>query len=162
MAEPQVLELENEIKKRHTILTAYNSEDHTYNHTGSNRDLVEPILLGSFEGSENEHLTYENNGIKIGKGVNHVNIKATAIIRLANNDQRGDIYVSMRKNGNNIGESNFYHQGYAPYSYSLFRNYLEVKEGDIIQLYIQGADMDINILDNPDIRKTQLSVEVAD
>lgn len=148
--------------KKSTILTAYNSEDHTYNHTGSNRDLVEPILLGSFDGYGGGYLTYENNGITIGPGVKHVNIKASAIIRLTNSNQNGDIYISIRKNGNNIGESNFYQTGYAPFSYCMFRNYVPVEEGDHIQLYLQGANMDINILSDANIRKTQISVEFVD
>lgn len=162
MSEPKILDLEKEIRKIKANMTIYYGTNHVYNHTGDNVNLEEPILLDQHYGNGGDYLTYYNQGIRIGKNVNHVNIKANALIRLNQNNQSTDIYVSIRKNGQKLTEGNFYQSGFGPFTYHIFANYIEVVEGDVIQLYIAGTNADINIMNDSTNKQTQLAVEVAD
>lgn len=159
---PKVLELEDKIKLMQTNMTIFYGTNHVYNHTGGNANLEEPILLDQYYGNHGDYLTYENNGIKIGPGIKHINILANAVARLDNSGQAGDTYVTIRKNGQKIAESSFFNNGFAPFTHNLFANYIEVKEGDLIQLYIAGSNIDINIVNDSTNKQTQLYVQVVD
>lgn len=159
---PKVLELEDKIKLMQTNMTIFYGTNHVYNHTGGNANLEEPIILDQYYGNHGDYLTYENNGIKIGTGIKHINIMANAVIRLNDSNQAGDVYVTIRKNGQKIAETSFFNNGYVPFTHSLFANYIEVKEGDLIQLYLAGANIDINVLNDSTDKQTQLTVEVVD
>ncbi len=163
MSEPEILKLKKELEKRKANMTIFNAETHTYNHTGGNAYLEEPLVLSKCYDNSNGYLEYITNGIKIGAGVKHINVKANALVRLAQNNQSTDIYITIRKNEEKFAESNFFQQGLGPGSYSLYSEYMEVQEGDIIQLFLAGSNADINVLDGGgSLRQTQLTVEVAD
>lgn len=163
MSEPKILELEKRIDKMQTNMTLYNKSSHIYNHTGGNVNLEEPIVFDYSSGNPDKLLSKQNYGIKIGVGVQHINIKANALVRLDKQNQSTDVYITIRKNGIKYAEGNFFQQGYEPHTYSIFRNYIEVKEGDFIELWVVGSNADINILDGEeDNRQTQLTVEVVD
>ncbi|MFR7544530.1 MAG: hypothetical protein ACLUWN_01080 [Clostridia bacterium] len=160
MSEPLILVLKKEIEKRKANMTTYYGKSQIYNHLSSN--IEERVWMNKYEDNGIGYLSHGTDGVLIEKNVKHINIKANALVRLNNNDQNGDVFISIRKNGISIAEGNFYQQGYAPYTYSIFRNYVEVKEGDLIQLYVAGQNMEINILDSENSRSTQLYVEVVD
>ena len=82
MSEPKVLELENRIKeleKRKTNMTVYTTAEQSYSHTGDNKYLQEPLRFQGSRGNSNDKLTFEKNGIKIGAGINHINVKGIVI-----------------------------------------------------------------------------------
>lgn len=162
MSGPKILDLEKRINKMQVNMTLYNKNGHTYNHTGSNANLEEPIVFDYSRGNGNL-LSKQNYGIKIGAGINHVNVKANALIRLDDSNQNTDVYITIRKNSNKLAEGNFYQTGFAPFTYAIYSEYLEVQEGDLIELWLAGSNADINVLDGgEDIRQTQLTVEVVD
>lgn len=151
------------LKLLSTNMTLYNKDSHTYNHTGGNANFEEPIVFDYSSGNPNELLSKQNWGIKIGAGINHINVKANALIRLGQSNQSTDIYVTIRKNGEKLSEGNFFQTGFAPFTYSIYKEYLEVKEGDLIELWLAGSNADINVLDGGEnLRQTQLTVEVVD
>lgn len=163
MSEPKILEIEKRIDKMKTNMTLYNKNSYTYNHTGGNVNLEEPIVFDYSSGNPNELLSKQNYGIKIGAGINHINVKANALIRLGQSNQSIDVYVTIRKNGEKLSEGNFFQNGFAPFTYSIYKEYLEVKEGDLIELWLAGSNADINVLDGGEnLRQTQLTVEVVD
>lgn len=163
MSDPKILKLEKRINNMQVNMTLYNKYTHTYNHTGDNANLEEPIVFDYSSGNPGNLLSKQNWGIKIGKGINHINVRANALIRLDNSNQNTDVYVTIRKNGNKFAEGNFYQTGFAPFTYAIYNKYLEVKEGDLIELWLAGSNADINVLDGgEDIRQTQLTVEVVD
>lgn len=106
---PKVLELEDKIKLMQTNMTLYHNTNHVYNHTGSNATLEEPIIFDYSSGNPGDLLSKQNWGIKIGAGVNHINVKAYSVIRLDSSQQNSDVYITIRKNGNKLAESSFYH-----------------------------------------------------
>lgn len=151
------------LKLLSTNMTLYNKSSHTYNHTGGNANLEEPIVFDYSSGNPNELLFKQNWGIKIGAGINHINVKANVLIRLGQNNQSTDIFVTIRKNGEKLSEGNFFQSGLGPWTYHIYSEYLEVQEGDLIELWLAGSNADINVLDGgEDIRQTQLTVEVVD
>lgn len=160
---PKILNLEKEIKKHRTNMTLFNKSSHTYNHTGSNANLEEPIVFDYSSGNPRDLLSKQNWGIKIGAEVRHINVKANALIRLGQSNQSTDIYVTIRKNGEKLSEGYFYQSGQGPWTYHIYSEYLEVKEGDLIELWLAGSNADINVLDGGEnLRQTQLTVEVVD
>ena len=162
MSSPKILELEEKINKMQVNMTLYNKNSHTYNHTGSNANLEEPIVFDYSKRNYGDLLSKQNYGIKIGAGVNHINVKANALIRLDNSNQNTDVYITIRKNGNKLAEGNFFQTGFSPFTYHIYSEYLEVQEGDLIELWLAGSNADINVLDGgEDIRQTQLTVEVV-
>lgn len=163
MSEPKILEIEKRIDKMKTNMTLYNKNSHTYNHTGSNANLEEPIVFDYSSGNPGNLLSKQNWGIKIGAEVHHINVKANALIRLALSNQSTDIYVTIRKNGEKLSEGNFFQSGQGPCTYHIYSKYLEVQENDLIELWLAGSNADINVLDGGEnLRQTQLTVEVVD
>ncbi len=163
MSEPKILEIEKRIDKMKTNMTLYNKNSHTYNHTGSNANLEEPIVFDYSSGNPGNLLSKQNLGIKIGAEVHHINVKANALIRLALSNQSTDIYVTIRKNGEKLSEGNFFQSGQGPWTYHIYSEYLEVQENDLIELWLAGSNADINVLDGGEnLRQTQLTVEVVD
>ena len=163
MSEPRILELEKELKKMKANMTLFQQASHTYNHTGSNANLEEPMVFDYSAGNPRDFFSKENWQIKIGPGVHHINVKGNAVIRLGEGNQSADIYVTIRKNEEKYAEANFFQSGVGPWSYHLYSEYMEVKEGDLIGLWLAGSNVDINVLDGGgNLRQTQLSVEVVD
>lgn len=163
MSEPKILEIEKRIDKMKTNMTLYSKNSHTYNHTGSNANLEEPIVFDYSSGNPGNLLSKQNWGIKIGAEVRHINVKANALIRLGQSNQSTDIYVTIRKNGEKLSEGNFYQSGQGPWTYHIYSEYLEVQENDLIELWLAGFNADINVLDGGEnLRQTQLTVEVVD
>lgn len=163
MSEPKILELKKQIEKMKANMTLYHKSSHTYNHTGSNANLEEPIVFDFNVDNSHGLLFKQNYGIKIGKGVNHINVKANALVRLALANQSTDIYITIRKNAEKMSEGNFFQSGQGPWTYHIYSEYLEVQEGDLIELWLAGSNADINILDGGEyLRQTQLTVEVLD
>lgn len=97
MSSPKILELEEKINKMQVNMTLYNKNSHTYNHTGSNANLEEPIVFDYSKRNYGDLLSKQNYGIKIGAGVNHINVKANALIRLDNSNQNTDVYITNNK-----------------------------------------------------------------
>ena len=150
----------NELDDKKTAnMTTYYGQSQVYPHGSSY--LEERIWMDKYVGDGKGYLTKGTDGVLIGAGVNHVNIKAMATVRLNGANQVGDVMVSIRKNGTRLAIANFFQSGFSPFSYAPFSNYVEVKEGDLIQLYIEGAN-DLNVVDDPNFRYTQLYVEVVD
>lgn len=150
----------NELDDKKTAnMTTYYGKGQVYSHGAS--VSAERIWMDKYVGDGKGYLTKGVDGVLIEAGVNHVNIKAMATVRLNSANQAGDVQVSIRKNGTILAIANFFHSGFGPFSYAPFSNYVEVKEGDLIQLYIEGAN-DLNVIDDPNFRYTQLYVEVVD
>ena len=108
---------------------------------------------------QNGKLTFESNGIKIGKGIKHINVKGIATIVHHESDGR-TCFLYIRKNGNIITTNKFRMQeAEQPYTLQVNAEYMEVKENDLIQLYVA--------MDNSNFRTesdstNQLSVQVVD
>ena len=60
MSEPKILEIEKRIDKMKTNMTLYNKNSHTYNHTGSNANLEEPIVFDYSSGNPGNLLSKQN------------------------------------------------------------------------------------------------------
>lgn len=161
MSEPKVLELENRIKeleKRKTNMTIYTTAEQSYSHTGDNKYLQEPLRFQGSRGNSNDKLTFEKNGIKIGAGINHINVKGIVTFMHSESDGRA-VYLYIRKNGTVISTQIMYMQTTQPYSISIFKDYIEVEEGDLIQLYVAMDNANFKTSGSID---NQLTVEVVD
>ena len=161
MSEPKVLELENRIKeleKRKTNMTVYTTAEQSYSHTGSNIYLQEPLRFQASRGNPGDKLTFETNGIKIGAGINHINVKGIVTFTHSESDGR-PVYLYIRKNGNISSTQIMYMQTTQPYTMAIFKDYIEVQEGDLIQLYVAMDNANFKTAGNID---NQLTVEVVD
>lgn len=158
MSEPRILELEKEIKKMKANMTLFQQASHTYNHTGNNIYLQEPLRFQGSRGNPGDKLTFETNGIKIGAGINHINVKGIVTFIHSESDGR-PVYLYIRKNGNISSTQIMYMQTTQPYSITIFKDYIEVKEGDLIQLYVAMDNANFKTAGNTD---NQLTVEVVD
>lgn len=146
------------LEKRKTNMTIYTNAEQSYSHTGENKYLQEPLRFQASRGNPNDKLTFEKNGIKIGKGINHINVKGIVTFIHSESDGR-PVYLYIRKNGNISSTQIMYMQTTQPYCMSIFKDYIEVKEGDLIQLYV--AMDNANFKTNRDT-DNQLTVEVVD
>lgn len=78
MSEPLILTLKRkveELEKRKTNMIIYTTSEQSYSHTGNNIYLQEPLRFQGSRGNSGDKLTFETNGIKIGAGINHINVK---------------------------------------------------------------------------------------
>ena len=155
---PKVLELEDKIKLMQTNMTIYTTTEQSYSHTKGNIYLQEPLRFQASRGNPSDKLTFEQNGIKIGAGINHINVKGIVTFTHSESDGR-PVYLYIRKNGNISSTQIMYMQTTQPYSITIFKDYIEVKENDLIQLYVA--------MDNANFRtskdtENQLIVEVVD
>lgn len=163
MSEPKLLELEKEIKKSRSYMTRYLNGNASYSHRGDNIYLQEPVNLQNTINNSNGYLSSENNGaIKINSGVKHINVKATlAITHNIYDDSTAYLYI--RKNGTIVAQlQGNIHGKTVTESMTCFINYLEVAEGDLIQLYIACDNEEGFIIGNSGFPITQLSVEIVD
>lgn len=162
MSEPKILELEKEIEKNRVNMTIYTNAEQSYSHTGENKYLQEPLRFQASRGNPNDKFTFEKNGIKIGKGINHINVKGTVSVLHKESDGR-NAFIYIRKNGIKMTEIQHRLQNMnEAYNMFTFYNYMEVKEGDLIQLYIALDNANFTIKGLSKISATQLSVEVVD
>lgn len=163
MSEPRILELEkelnSEIEKARTNMSIYTTSEQQYSHTGNNIYLQEPLRFQGSRGKTNDKLTFENNGIKIGAGINHINIKASVGIAHSENDGRA-VFLYVRKNGvtfstyiNRMREAN------QTYHMTVYVDYMSVEEGDLIQLYVA---MDNSNFKTDGGTTNQMTVQVVD
>nr|DAJ93301.1 MAG TPA: hypothetical protein [Caudoviricetes sp.] len=162
MSEPLILTLKKELEKIKTNMTIETNADRNYSHTGGNQYLQEPIQFQISRGNANEKLTFVTNGIKIGAGINHINVKGTVSVLHKESDGR-NAFIYIRKNGTKMTEIQHRLQNMnEAYNMSTFYNYMEVKEGDLIQLYIALDNANFTIKGLNKISATQLYVEVVD
>lgn len=161
MSESKILELEKRIKaleKGKTNMTIYTTAEQSYNHTGANIYLQEPLRFQGSRGNPSDKLTFETNGIKIGAGINHINVKGIVTFTHTESDGR-PVYLYIRKNGSIISTQIMYMQTTQPYTIAIFKDYIEVQEGDLIQLYVAMDNANFKTAGNTD---NQLTVEVVD
>lgn len=69
------------------------------------------------------------------------------------------MYLYIRKNGNISSTQIMYMQTTQPYTMAIFKDYIEVEEGDLIQLYVAMDNANFKTAGNTD---NQLTVEVVD
>lgn len=134
-----------------------------YSHTGSNQYLQEPVKLDNVIDNGNGYLESESDySIQIGAGVHHVNVKGS--IRLSHEEiNHASLHAYIRKN--NITVSNLYEDADYLNTYNaitIFRDCLDVEEGDKIQLYFACDNETGTITGKNDYPITQLSVQVID
>jgi hypothetical protein len=161
MSEPLILTLKRkveELEKRKTNMIIYTTSEQSYSHTGNNIYLQEPLRFQGSRGNPGDKLTFETNGIKIGAGINHINVKGIVTFIHSESDGR-PVYLYIRKNGNISSTQIMYMQTTQPYSITIFKDYIEVKEGDLIQLYVAMDNANFKTAGNTD---NQLTVEVVD
>lgn len=158
MSEPKILELEKEIEKNRVNMTIYTNAEQSYSHTGENKYLQEPLKFQASRGNPNDKFTFEKNGIKIGKGINHINVKGIVTFIHSESDGR-PVYLYIRKNGSISSTQIMYMQTTQPYCMSIFKDYIEVKEGDLIQLYVAIDNANFKTSGSTD---NQLTVEIVD
>lgn len=163
MSEPKVLELETELKKSRSYMTRYLTEDWSFNHTGSNQYLKEPIKFDATIDDSNDYLESGDNGaVVIKEGVNHVNVKASARMQhTINNHTSKHLYI--RKNGETVAdlaEDADYKNTWN--ALTIFKDYIPVKEGDKIQIFIACDNETGSCSGNANYPFTQMSVKVAD
>lgn len=158
MSEPKILELEKEIEKNRVNMTIYINKEQSYSHTGNNIYLQEPIKFNASRGKSGDKLTFETNGIKIGSGIKHINVKGIITFIHSESDGR-HLYLYIRKNGNISSTQIMYMQTTQPYCISIFKDYMEVKEGDLIQLYVAIDNANFKTSGSTD---NQLTVEIVD
>jgi hypothetical protein len=161
MSESKILELEKRIKaleKGKTNMTIYTTAEQSYNHTGANIYLQEPLRFQGSRGNPSDKLTFETNGIKIGAGINHINVKGIVTFTHTESDGR-PVYLYIRKNGSIISTQIMYMQTTQPYTIAIFKDYIEVQEGDLIQLYVAMDNANFKTEKSAD---NQLTVEVVD
>lgn len=165
MSDPEIFKLKKkveELEKGKTNMTIETNADRNYSHTGGNQYLQEPIQFQISRGNANEKLTLATNGIKIGAGINHINVKGTVSVLHKESDGR-NAFIYIRKNGTKMTEVQHRLQNMnEAYNMFTFYNYMEVKEGDLIQLYIALDNANFTIKGINKISETQLSVEVVD
>lgn len=144
-------------------MTRYLNASYNFSHTGSSQYLQEPIKLNKTIDNSNGYLEEGDNGAVIIKaGVHHVNAKGCfAANHNINNHAAFNLYI--RKNGNTISRI-YVDSDYANTSESLvvFSDYIEVKEGDKIQLYFACDNENGSIFGRDDSIITQMSVQVVD
>ena len=141
-----------------TNMTIYSNTEQSYSHTGGNIYLQEPLRFQKSRGNPRDKLTFVTNGIKIGAGINHINIKGIITFIHLEVDGR-PVYLYIRKNGAIISTQIMYMQTTQPYNISIFTDYIEVQEGDLIQLYVAMDNANFKTVGNTD---NQLTVEVVD
>lgn len=163
MEDPKILKLEKEIKKSKSNMTRYLNGNASYSHRGDNIYLQEPVNLQNIINNSNGFLEAADNGaIKINSDVKHINAKAILAITHDLYDD-ATIYLYIRKNGKTVTQvqSNV-HGKTLTESITTFIDYLEVTEGDLIQLYIACDNEQGTIIGNSVYPITQLSVQIAD
>lgn len=161
MSNPKILELEKrieELEKGKINMIIYTIGEQSYSHTGANIYLQEPLRFQASRGNSSDKLMFEQNGIKIGEGINHINVKGIVTFTHTESDGR-PVYLYIRKNGAIISTQVMYMQTTQPYTMAIFKDYIEVAEGDLIQLYVA--------MDNANFKtsgqtENQLEVEVVD
>ncbi|CDE11051.1 unknown [Clostridium sp. CAG:354] len=161
MSEPLILTLKRkveELEKRKTNMIIYTTSEQSYSHTGNNIYLQEPLRFQGSRGNSGDKLTFETNGIKIGAGINHINVKGIVTFIHSESDGR-PVYLYIRKNGNISSTQIMYMQTTQPYTMAIFKDYIEVEEGDLIQLYVAMDNANFKTAGNTD---NQLTVEVVD
>lgn len=161
MSEPLILTLKRkveELEKRKTNMIIYTTSEQSYSHTGNNIYLQEPLRFQGSRGNSGDKLTFEQNGIKIGAGINHINVKGIVTFIHSESDGR-PVYLYIRKNGNISSTQIMYMQTTQPYTMAIFKDYIEVEEGDLIQLYVAMDNANFKTAGNTD---NQLTVEVVD
>lgn len=158
MEDPKILKLEKEIKKMQTNMSIYTTSEQSYSHTGGNIYLQEPLRFQASRGNPADNLTFEQNGIKIGAGINHINVKGIITFIHSESDGR-PVYLYIRKNGAIVSTQIMYMQTTQPYSITIFKDYIEVEEGDLIQLYVAMDNANFKTEKSAD---NQLTVEVVD
>lgn len=161
MSEPLILTLKRkveELEKRKTNMIIYTTSEQSYSHTGNNIYLQEPLRFQGSRGNSGDKLTFETNGIKIGAGINHINVKGIVTFIHSESDGR-PVYLYIRKNGNISSTQIMYIQTTQPYTMAIFKDYIEVEEGDLIQLYVAMDNANFKTAGNTD---NQLTVEVVD
>ena len=161
MSEPLILTLKRkveELEKRKTNMIIYTTSEQSYSHTGNNIYLQEPLRFQGSRGNSGDKLTFETNGIKIGAGINHINVKGIVTFIHSESDGR-PVYLYIRKNGNISSTQIMYMQTTQPYTMAIFKDYIEVEEGDLIQLYVAMDNANLKTAGNTD---NQLTVEVVD
>lgn len=143
-------------------MTIETNADKSYSHVGGSQYLQEPIQFQKSRGNPNDMLTFEQNGIKIGAGINHINVKGTASMFHKESEGR-NVFIYIRKNGTIMTQAQHRMQNMNEvYDIVTFYDYMEVKEGDLIQLYIALDNANFTIKGLNKISATQLSVEVVD
>ena len=147
-----------ELEKRKTNMIIYTTSEQSYSHTGNNIYLQEPLRFQGSRGNSGDKLTFETNGIKIGAGINHINVKGIVTFIHSESDGR-PVYLYIRKNGNISSTQIMYMQTTQPYTMAIFKDYIEVEEGDLIQLYVAMDNANFKTAGNTD---NQLTVEVVD
>nr|DAZ10859.1 MAG TPA: hypothetical protein [Caudoviricetes sp.] len=161
MSEPLILTLKRkveELEKRKTNMIIYTTSEQSYSHTGNNIYLQEPLRFQGSRGNPSDKLTFETNGIKIGAGINHINVKGIITFTHSESDGR-PVYLYIRKNGVIVSTQVMYMQTTQPYSITIFKDYIEVEEGDLIQLYMAMDNSNFKTSGSTD---NQLTVEVVD
>ena len=146
------------LEKRKTNMIIYTTSEQSYSHTGNNIYLQEPLRFQGSRGNSGDKLTFETNGIKIGAGINHINVKGIVTFIHSESDGR-PVYLYIRKNGNISSTQIMYMQTTQPYTMAIFKDYIEVEEGDLIQLYVAMDNANFKTAGNTD---NQLTVEVVD
>lgn len=161
MSEPEIFKLKKkveELEKGKTNMTIYTTSEQSYSHTGDNIYLQEPLRFQASRGNPSDKLTFETNGIKIGAGINHINVKGIITFTHSESDGR-PVYLYIRKNGEIVSTQVMYMQTTQPYSITIFKDYIEVEEGDLIQLYVAMDNSNFKTSGSTD---NQLTVEVVD
>lgn len=161
MSEPEIFKLKKkveELEKGKTNMTIYTTSEQSYSHTGGNIYLQEPLRFQASRGNPSDKLTFETNGIKIGAGINHINVKGIITFTHSESDGRA-VYLYIRKNGVIVSTQVMYMQTTQPYSITIFKDYIEVEEGDLIQLYVAMDNSNFKTSGSTD---NQLTVEVVD
>lgn len=161
MSEPEIFKLKKkveELEKGKTNMTIYTTSEQSYSHTGGNIYLQEPLRFQASRGNPSDKLTFETNGIKIGAGINHINVKGIITFTHSESDGR-TVYLYIRKNGVIVSTQVMYMQTTQPYSITIFKDYIEVEEGDLIQLYVAMDNSNFKTSGSTD---NQLTVEVVD
>jgi len=164
MSEPLILTLKKkieELEKIKTNMTIYTTSEQSYSHTAGDIYLQEPLRFQASRGNPNNKLTFEQNGIKIGAGINHINVKGIiTFTHFTHSDSDGrPVYLYIRKNGVIVSTQVMYMQTTQPYSITIFKDYIEVEEGDLIQLYVAMDNSNFKTSGSTD---NQLTVEVVD
>lgn len=141
-----------------TNMTIYSNTEQSYSHTGGNIYLQEPLRFQHSKGNPRDKLMFENNGIKIGAGINHINVKGIVTFKHSESDGRS-VFLYIRKNGSIITTQIMHMPTTQSYTMSIFIDYIAVQEGDLIQLYVAMDNANFKTDGNTD---TQLTVQVVD
>lgn len=161
MSEPLILTLKKkieELEKIKTNMTIYSNTEQSYSHTGGNIYLQEPLRFQGSRGNPRDKLTFVTNGIKIGAGINHINVKGIVTFKHSESDGRS-VFLYIRKNGAVITTQIMYMPTIQSYTMSIYKDYIPVQEGDLIQLYVAMDNANFKTSGSTD---NQLTVEVVD